>query len=74
MVNNPLDTLEYIYPKEKVWVAIDYQDLNNILGALVAKEKLEQTKILVLNAEYPHWQRFLCRVHGGSGALKKNLA
>ncbi|MGQ9641821.1 MAG: hypothetical protein ACUVUF_06835, partial [Candidatus Bathycorpusculaceae bacterium] len=73
MVNNPLDALEYIYPKEKFWVAVDYQDLNNILGVLLAKKKMEQTKILVLNAEYPHWQRFICRVHGGSEAIKEKL-
>ncbi|MEM3696210.1 MAG: hypothetical protein QXQ94_01725 [Candidatus Bathyarchaeia archaeon] len=73
MVNNPLDALEYIYPKEKVWVAVDYKDLNNILGALQAKKKMEQTKILILNAEYPHWQRFLCRVHGGSKAIREKL-
>ncbi|MEM3700602.1 MAG: hypothetical protein QXL57_07030 [Candidatus Bathyarchaeia archaeon] len=73
MVNNPLDALEYIYPKEKVWVAIDYQDLNDILGALQTKKMMEKTKILVLNAEYPHWQRFLCRVHGGSEAIKEKL-
>ncbi|MDH7477632.1 MAG: hypothetical protein QHH17_04535 [Candidatus Bathyarchaeota archaeon] len=73
MVNNPLDALEYIYPKEKVWVAVDYQDLNDILGALAIKKKMEQTKILVLNAEYPHWQRFICRVHGGSEAIKERL-
>jgi L-fucose isomerase-like protein len=73
MVNNPLDALEYIYPREKVWVAIDYQDLNNFLGALSVKKKLGQTKILILNADYPHWERFLCRVHGGREAIKEKL-
>jgi L-fucose isomerase-like protein len=73
MVNNPLDALEYVYPKEKVWIAVDYQDLNNHLMALSAKKKLAQTKILILNADYPHWGRFLCRVHGGSEAIKEKL-
>ncbi|MGQ9506259.1 MAG: hypothetical protein ACUVTB_00175 [Candidatus Bathycorpusculaceae bacterium] len=73
MVNNPLDALEYIYPKKRVWVAVDYQDLNSILGALLAKKKMGETKILVLNAEYPHWQRFICRVRGGSEAIKEKL-
>jgi L-fucose isomerase-like protein len=73
MVNNPLDALEYIYPREKVWVAVDYQDLNNCLMALSAKKKLAQTKILILNADYPHWVSFLCRVHGGSEAIKEKL-
>jgi L-fucose isomerase-like protein len=73
MVNNPLDALEYVYPKEKVWVAVDYQDLNNYLAALSARKKLAQTKILILNADYPHWERFLCRVHGGSEAIKEKL-
>ncbi|MEM3760100.1 MAG: hypothetical protein QXZ02_03195, partial [Candidatus Bathyarchaeia archaeon] len=73
MVNNPLDALEYIYPAAKVWVAVDYQDLNNYLGALLAKKKMEQTKILVLNADYAHWQRFICRVHGGRETIKEKL-
>jgi L-fucose isomerase-like protein len=73
LVNNPLDALEFIYSRERVWVAVDYQDLNNYLIALSAKKKLAQTRILVLNADYPHWGRFLCRVHGGSGAIKEKL-
>jgi L-fucose isomerase-like protein len=73
MVNNPLDALEYIYPREKVWVAVDYQDLNSYLGALSVKKKLGQTRILILNADYPHWERFLCRVHGGREAIKEKL-
>jgi L-fucose isomerase-like protein len=73
MVNNPLDALEYIYPQEKVWVAVDYQDLNNYLTALSAKKKLAQTRILILNADYPHLERFLCRVHGGSEAIREKL-
>jgi len=73
MVNNPLDALEYIYPREKVWVAVEYQDLNSYLGALSVKKKLGQTRILILNADYPHWERFLCRVHGGREAIKEKL-
>jgi L-fucose isomerase-like protein len=73
IVNNPLDALEYIYPREKVWVAVDYQDLNNFLGVLSVKKKLRQTRILILNADYPHWERFLCRVHGGREAIKEKL-
>jgi L-fucose isomerase-like protein len=73
MVNNPLDALEYVYPREKVWVAVDYQDLNNYLGALSVKKKLGQTRILILNADYPHWERFICRVHGGREAIKEKL-
>jgi L-fucose isomerase-like protein len=73
LVNNPLDALEYIYPREKVWVAVDYEDLDTYLMALSAKKKLAQTKMLILNADYPHWERFLCRVHGGSEAIKEKL-
>jgi len=73
MVNNPLDALEYIYPREKVWVAIDYQDLNNYLRALSVKKKLRQTRILILNADYSHWERFICRIHGGPEAIKEKL-
>jgi L-fucose isomerase-like protein len=73
MTTTPLDALEYVYPREKVWVAVDYQDLNNYLGALSVKKKLGQTKILILNADYPHWERFICRVHGGREAIKEKL-
>lgn len=73
MVNNPLDALEYVYPKEGVWVAVDYQDINNYLVALSAKKKMGQTRILILNADYPHWERFLCRVHGGREAIREKL-
>jgi L-fucose isomerase-like protein len=73
IVTTPLDALEYIYPREKVWIAIDYQDLNNYLGALSVKKKLGQTRILILNANYPHWERFICRVHGGREAIKEKL-
>jgi len=73
MVNNPLDALEYVYPKERVWVAVDYQDINHYLETLSAKKKMRQTKILILNADYPHWERFLCRVHGGREAIKEKL-
>jgi L-fucose isomerase-like protein len=73
LVNNPLDALEFVYSREKVWVAVDYQDLNNYLTALSAKKKLAQTKVLILNADYPHWGRFLCRVRGGREAIKEKL-
>jgi L-fucose isomerase-like protein len=73
LVCNPLDALEYIYPKENVWVAIDYQDLNDYLIALSTKKKLSQTRILILNADYPHWEKFLCRIRGGREAIKKKL-
>lgn len=73
LVNNPLDALEFIYSRENVWVAVDNQDLNNYLTALSAKKKLAQTRILILNADYPHWGRFLCRVRGGREAIKQKL-
>jgi L-fucose isomerase-like protein len=73
VTTTPLDALEYVYPREKVWVAIDYQDLNNYLEALSVKKKLGQTRILILNANYPHWERFICRVHGGREATKEKF-
>jgi len=73
MVNNPLDALEYIYPKEEAWVAVDHQDINDRLVALSARKKLRRTKILILNADYPHWERFLCRIHGGRDAIREKL-
>jgi L-fucose isomerase-like protein len=73
LICNPLDALEYIYPKENVWIAIDYQDLNNYLTALSTRKKLSRTKILILNSDYPHWERFLCRIRGGQEAIKNRL-
>lgn len=72
-VNNPLDALEYIYPRKKVWVAVDYSDINSYLRLLSLKKEIEHTKILVLNADYPHWERFLCRVLGGLEAIKERF-
>jgi L-fucose isomerase-like protein len=73
LICNPLDALEYVYPKENVWIAIDYKDLNDYLSALSTKKKMNQTRILILNADYPHWERFLCRIRGGEDAIKKKL-
>lgn len=28
---------------------------------------------MILNADYPHWERFLCRIRGGQEAIKKKL-
>jgi hypothetical protein len=72
-VRNPLDALEYVYPKKNVWVAIDYQDINFRLKILKAKKTINNTKLLILNADYPHWERFLCRISGGIEAIKERL-
>lgn len=73
LICNPLDALEYVYPRENVWVAIDYQDLDGYLTALSTRKKLSQTRILILNADYPHWERFLCRIRGGQEEIKNRL-
>ena len=72
-VRNPLDALEYVYPKGNVWVAIDYQDINFRLKILKAKKMINNTKLLILNADYPHWERFICRISGGREAIKERL-
>jgi hypothetical protein len=72
-VRNPLDALEYVYPKRSVWVAIDYQDINFRLKILKAKKAINNTKLLILNADYPHWERFLCRVCGGIETIKERF-
>ena len=69
----PLDALEYIYPRKNLWVAINYEDINSRLNILNAKKKIEKTKILILNADYAHWEKFLCRVSGGLEAIKKKF-
>lgn len=72
-VNNPLDALEYVYPRKKVWVAVDYSDIDSYLRLLSVKKEIGHTKMLVLNADYPHWERFLCRVLGGLEAIKERF-
>jgi len=69
----PLDALEYIYPRENVWVAVNYEDINPRLDVLRAKKKIEKTSILILNADYEHWENLLCRVSGGIEAIKEKF-
>lgn len=69
----PLDALEYIYPRENLWVAINYEDINSRLNILSAKKKIEKTRILILNADYTHWEKFLCRVSGGLEAIREKF-
>ncbi|OYD14427.1 hypothetical protein CH333_03330 [candidate division WOR-3 bacterium JGI_Cruoil_03_44_89] len=68
-----LDALEYIYPRKNVWVAIDYHDINSLLELLLVKKKIENTKILVLNTDYPFWERWLSRISGGIEAIKNKF-
>jgi len=69
----PLDALEYVYPRSNVWVAADYRDLNSRLKILEAKKNIGNTKLLVLNADYPHWERWLMRVPGGLNMIKERF-
>jgi hypothetical protein len=69
----PLDALEYVYPRNNVWVAANYGDLNSRLKILEAKKNIGNTKLLVLNADYPHWERWLMRVPGGLNTIKERF-
>jgi hypothetical protein len=69
-VRHALDALEYLYPRENTWVAIDYQDVGLRLKLLAARKKIANTKLLILNADYQHWARFLGRIPGGVEAIK----
>jgi L-fucose isomerase-like protein len=69
----PLDALEYVYPKRNVWVAVNYEDINVRIKILEAKKKINSAKLLVLNAEYSHWQRWLCRISGGLEAIEQRF-
>lgn len=69
----PLDALEYIYPRDNLWVAVNYEDINSRLSILGAKKKIEKTRILILNADYAHWEMFLCRISGGLEAIKEKF-
>jgi hypothetical protein len=73
IVRNPLDALEYIYPAENVWVAVDYQDINNYLTALLVKKRMEQTKILVLMLIIPIGKGSFVESTEEAKPLKKNL-
>ncbi|MGB9717409.1 MAG: hypothetical protein ACPL4E_03065 [Thermoproteota archaeon] len=69
----PLDALEYVYPRNNVWVAVDHEDIGFRLKILEAKKRISNTKLLVLNANYPHWGRFLTRISGGLNMVKERL-
>ena len=72
-INGALDALEYVWDKRNVWVAIDYQDINSRLKLLQVKKRIENTKILVLNADYPHWEKWPLRIFGGVEAIKNRF-
>jgi len=69
----PLDALEYVYPRNNVWVAADYEDLDFRLKILEARKNIGSTKLLVLNADYPHWERWLMRVPGGLNTIRERF-
>jgi len=69
----PLDALEYTYPKRNVWVAIDYEDINSRIKILKAKKKINNMKLLILNADYPHWESWLSRICGGINAIEERF-
>jgi len=69
----PLDALEYVYPRSNVWVAAGYGDLDSRLKILEARKNIGNTKLLVLNADYPHWERWLMRVSGGLNTIKERF-
>jgi L-fucose isomerase-like protein len=52
---------------------VDYQDITFRLRLLAAKKRLANTRLLILNADYPHWERWICRVSGGAEAIRERL-
>jgi len=72
-INGAMDALEYIWDKREAWVAIDYSDINSRLELLQVKKMIENTKILVLNADYPHWEKWPLRISGGVEAIKNKF-
>ncbi|MBS7618450.1 hypothetical protein KEJ25_07615 [Candidatus Bathyarchaeota archaeon] len=69
----PLDALEYVYPRDNVWVVVDYEDIDFRLKILEARKRIGCTKLLVLNSDYPHWERWLMRVSGGLNSIKERF-
>lgn len=69
----PLDALEYVYPRTNIWVAVDYEDINSCIKVLETKKKINNTKLLILNADYPHWERWLSRICGRINAVEERF-
>ncbi len=72
-INGAMDALEYMWDKRDVWVVIDYPDINSRLELLRVKKRMENTKILVLNADYPHWEKWPLRISGGVEIIKNRF-
>lgn len=72
VVWTPLDALEYVYPRNNFWVAVDYEDVNFRLKILESKKRISR-KLIVLNANYPRWERFLMRVSDRLNVIKERL-
>ncbi|MEM2175434.1 MAG: hypothetical protein QXI58_07450 [Candidatus Micrarchaeia archaeon] len=68
-----LDALEYVYSSKNVYVAIDYEDINLQVKLLGIKKKINNTRFLVLNADSPQWERWICRVLGGIKKIKEKF-
>jgi len=72
-INGAMDALEYIWDRRDVWAAIDYPDINSRLKLLWVKKLIGNTKVLVLNADYPHWEKWPPRISGGIEAIKERF-
>ncbi len=69
----PLDALEYVYAKKNISVAIDYEDINSQMRVLIAKKKINNTRLLVLNADSPQWERWIRRIPGGINKIREKF-
>jgi hypothetical protein len=72
-INGAMDALENIWDKKNVWVAIDYPDINSRLDLLRVKKRIENAKILVLNTDYLHWEKWPLRISGGVDSIKNRF-
>ena len=53
--NLALDSIEYLPSKKDVFIALDFKDISESLKLLDIKKKIENTKILILNSDFPFY-------------------
>ena len=53
--NFVLDSIEYLPRKRSIFMALDFDEINKILRYLKIKKDIENTKVLILNSDFPFY-------------------
>jgi len=53
--NFVLDSIEYLPQKRSIFMALDFDEINKILWYLKIKKDIENTKVLILNSDFPFY-------------------